>query len=333
MADNEVYDSGDRLLRLIDKQDPIIAAGFTTMVAQVKSQATLKEIADLLERRLVSHALDTVLRAAPKVGEAYIDSFVAAGQNTARFLGQSFETIIMDFDRLNPWAVNVARENQLRLVREFTQGQVRATHEALLDGMQRGLNPRAQARAFRDSIGLTQSQVRAVNNYRAMLTEGDSTALQRALRDKRFDRTVARAIEEGTPLKKAQIDRMVGRYNERMLKYRSEVIGRTESLRAVHQGNDSMYRQAIENGDLDKNNLDQTWESAADRRVRDSHAAMNQQMQPFGEPFLSGLGNQLMYPGDPGAPAEDTVQCRCTLGTRIREVRAPEGMSVEVIGF
>lgn len=331
MAD-DVYDDPKRLRRLIDAQTPVLAAGFRTMVGAIKDQGTLDQIAGMLERRLISEALQFVLKAARKIEPVYLDAFVAAAEDTATFLGQSFKQVIFDFDRLNPWAVQTARENQLRLVREFSASQVRATHEALLDGVQRGLNPREQARAFRDSIGLTQKQVRIINNYRRNLEEGDSRALDRALRDRRFDPTVRRAVDGETTLSRKQIDRMVGRYRERWLKYRSEVIGRTESMRSVHQGNNAMYEQAMAEGSLPSDGVEQSWESALDERVRGSHATMHGQIQPFGTPFISGLGNQLLYPGDPNAPAEDVIQCRCTLGTRITTIEAPAGMSVEILG-
>jgi uncharacterized protein with gpF-like domain len=115
---------------------------------------------------------------------------------------------------------------------------------------------------------------------------------------------------------------MVKRYAERMVKYRAEVIARTEALRSVHQGTEEMYRQAIANGDLTAEALSREWNTAKDERVRESHAPMNGQVQPFGQPFISGAGNSLNYPGDPEAPAEEVIQCRCVVGTRITSLTA-----------
>ena len=158
---------------------------------------------------------------------------------------------MVDFDAINDRAVRLMRENKLRLVREFLDSQRAATQHALVEGVTEGLNPIAQARAFRDSIGLTSRQEAAVGNYRRLLQTGDRDALVRALRDRRYDPTVRRAIASDRPLTTSQIDRMVARYRERYIKYRSEVIARTESLKIVHQGNDEMYHQAVESGKLD----------------------------------------------------------------------------------
>lgn len=109
---------------------------------------------------------------------------------------------------------------------------------------------------------------------------------------------------------------MVGRYRERYIKYRAEVIGRTEALRAVHQGTQEMYRQAVEQGAMSSTEYKHKWVSARDKRVRDSHRHLNGLVRMEGETF-PGNDGALKYPGDPDAPASETVQCRCCLSTRL----------------
>ena len=110
---------------------------------------------------------------------------------------------------------------------------------------------------------------------------------------------------------------MVGRYRERYLRFRAETIARTEALRAVHQSSEEAYRQAVDQGQLDPGALVRTWITAADERVRGSHRAMMGQQRGFDETFTSGVGNRLRFPGDPNAPASETVRCRCVLTTRL----------------
>ena len=195
---------------------------------------------------------------------------------------------------------------RLRFIREFTDSQRDATRVALVDGIERGLNPIEQARNFRSSVGLTARQQEAVINYRRLLGragEGDSEALTRQLRDRRFDPTVRRAVAGREPLSQAQIDRMVERYRERYIKYRAEVIGRTEALRAVHAGNDEGYRQAIDGGAIDLDEIQRTWVTARDERVRETHRDAGGQVRGIDEPFIVG-GAQLRYPGDSQGPAQ-----------------------------
>ena len=72
-----------------------------------------------------------------------------------------------------------------------------------------------------------------------------------------------------------------------------------------------MYQQAIDDGTLQSTQIVRTWITAKDERVRSSHAVLNGQRRNYGEPW-----GVLRYPGDPSAPAAETVQCRCVLTTR-----------------
>lgn len=313
-------DPAVRIERLLAQAEPRLRAAFLRMVSAIKSQYTLSEIATFVEAGSLAQALDTALRSVSILGEAYVDEFITAAREAASYLGRSVADIQIVFDQTNTRAVEAMRRNQLRLVRGFTEQQRETVRQILFDGVQRGLNPREIARQFRDSIGLTPNQMRAVENYRRALSELSPDALRRALRDKRFDRTVLNAIDRGQSLTAAQIDKMVGRYHEKMLAHRAEVIARTESLRAVNQGTEALFQQGIDEGTLQADNMERIWNTASDDRVRDSHEPMNGQSQPFGVAFQSGAGNALMYPGDPDAPAEETIQCRCVVATRIKSL-------------
>jgi hypothetical protein len=293
-------------------------ARFLAVVNTIRDQMTLTRIEELLALGQIEEAIVLSETAALQLGRLWGDTFVLAADETARLI-QNALNITVNYNGINQRAVNEIQKNTLRLIRQFTQRQRDATREALRDGIRRGLNPRNMAREFRGSIGLTDRQVRAVNNYRRMLEELDATALRRKLRDARFDRTFSRAIKEGKGLSPEQIDRMVGRYRDRYIKYRSEVIARTESLRAVHAGTDEMYQQAFDSGTLRPDALTRTWDTSKDNRVRASHRVMDRQQQQVGQPFITGLGNSMRYPGDPEAPPADSVQDRCAVTTRYKE--------------
>ena len=201
------------------------------------------------------------------------------------------------------------------------------------------MTPREMARAFRDSIGLTQTQEQWVENYRRNLSDLDRRALDRTLRDGRFDRTVRRAIDTGKPLSTDKIDKLVARYRERMVAYRAEVIARTEALKSAHMGVREMYGQAIELGELDPRLLRSIWNTAGDEMVRDfgngaatSHRTMHNQERLWGEPHTSGAGNMAFDPGTFGV-AEDDIQCRCVRSTRILSPQEAglAGLGVQII--
>ena len=320
VAKQETRDTEDRLLRLVsDAEASLRIAAIKAILAARDAPRTLEELSVLLEQGRIEEAIEAAgLAGAILIADAYATAYTLSGQRSAKYLEDVLEVVI-GFDRVHWRAVNHLQAERLRFIQEFTAGQRDATRIALVDGIERGLNPTAQARNFRASVGLTARQQEAVNNYRRLLVragEGDSEALTRQLRDRRFDPTVRRAIAAREPLSQAQIDRMVKRYRERYIKYRAEVIGRTEALRVVHAGNDEAYRQAIDRGAIDRAEIQRTWVTARDERVRPTHHAAAGQVRGIDEPFVVG-GAQLRYPGDSRAPARETVNCRCSLATRL----------------
>lgn len=310
------FDSRRLLENLIARAEPRIRRRFGEIILRLQRENSLPELARLIETGRIDDALALLGSAANQLAVTVQAVWIGAGSEVAEAMSKALG-IQVSFDVTNFAAVNAMQENKLALVREFTAQQRAATREALLDGIQRGLNPREQARAFRESIGLTARQQRAVNNYRRLLEENSAEALTRRLRDARFDRSLQSAIANERPLSRAQIDKMVERYRERYLKYRSEVIARTEALRSVHEGAEESFRQALSEGHFRADEVRRIWNTAKDERVRSTHATMHRQEQAVGVPFISGAGAALRYPGDVGAPPEETIQCRCVVATRV----------------
>lgn len=256
------------------------------------------------------------------IASATTATFIAGGEQAADFINEGVPRVVVRFDVTNDFAVRQMRQNDLRLVREFTNEQAQAASQALNRSVNEGRNPREAARIFRGSIGLTSRQELAVANYRRALETGDRDALRRALRDRRFDRTVLRSIETGRPLSAEQVDRFTERYRQRWIRFRSETIARTEALRAANGGSFRMYQQAVQEGVIDPLAIRRRWIPTRDNRLRDSHAAvprLNPDGVGYDQPFVTGNGNFLLHPGDPNAPASDTVNCRCAVTVRLED--------------
>jgi hypothetical protein len=47
--------------------------------------------------------------------------------------------------------------------------------------------------------------------------------------------------------------------------------------------------------------------------VRDSHAAVDEETTDNPIPAMQEFSNGLMFPNDPSGPAEEVIQCRCSL--------------------
>lgn len=318
-----IDDSAQRLEDLLDREEPRIARIFYLAIEELKGEVDLDEIADLLEAGRTDEALERLVYVAQSLGTASNVTFVTAGQSAAEFLAHSGVARIV-FDQVNSSAVAAMQASRLELISEFTDEQRRATSIALISGIEAGLGPREQARQFRDSIGLTERQWAAVETYRRSLesigTDEQQTiaALTHATRDRRGDAQIRRAVRENQPLPPDKIEWLVQRKIAMAIRKRSEVIGRTEAMRAVNQGNEEMYRQAIAAGLIDADKLRRTWVTRLDGRERETHHLLNGQVRRWGEVWITRNG-QLRFPGDPEAPAEEVIQCRCVLATRIQQ--------------
>ena len=208
-------------------------------------------------------------------------------------------------------AARIMGDAELEFIKDFTDDQRELVRSVLANALDRGLSPTAAARAFRDSIGLTANQAAIVSGYRALLERGSSEALNRELRDARFDRTVTGAIERGDVLTSTQIDRMVSAYSDNMLANRADTIAITESHAAVSQGRRQALGDLMDEFDIGEGNLIRTWNTTKDGRQRDTHDEMDgQQVRGF-ELYLSPSGARLRFPGDPEAPPEEIIRCRC----------------------
>lgn len=88
--------------------------------------------------------------------------------------------------------------------------------------------------------------------------------------------------------------------------FRSKRIAQTEVIGAANDGTLASYKEA---GVTKKE-----WLTARDEVVRDSHHIDGQVVESE-ESFTTGIGSKLQYPGDrsSGAPAEDIINCRCTV--------------------
>lgn len=317
-----IDDPSSRIEALLDEHDPRIASVFRTAIAALKDEVDLDELEELIRQGRLDEAIDRLRYAAEETAQAANFAFIDSGQTGAEFLrGAGVGRIVFDAVNLN--AVAAMQAARLEMIREFTDEQRKATSAALIAGVEAGINPKAQARNFRDSIGLTATQWSHVASYRAALervgtgAQGQRDALARELRDKRGDRSILAALRRKQPIPAEKIDWLVQRYADKYVKFRAEVIGRTEALRSVHQGNEELYRQAIANGVIEEREIERSWRTRLDGRERKTHRILNGVKRGWNEPWQT-VNGLIRYPGDPEAPAIETIQCRCALQTRIR---------------
>ena len=313
----EITYSEERMIALLDNAEGrfLLAASRAITAMEEGPALSRASVERLIEQGRVEEASEEAGRiGAVGIFAAYAAIFTANGLDTIRHTETALNVTI-GFDVSNWRAVQHLRETRFRLISDITAEQRDAIQQALVEGTARGLNPRQQAVNVRLAIGLTGPQEIAARNYRISLERGSADALDRELRDRRFDPRVRRAVA-GDPLTRQQIDRMVERYRDRQLRHRARVIAGTEALRAVHAGAHEAYQQAIESGNFSADEVVRTWGTAGDELVRPTHVAANGQRRGLDEPFVVG-GARLRYPGDERGPGRETIKCRCVLSVRV----------------
>lgn len=313
-------------LRAAEFMDPKIARAFIAAIEAIRVRIPAETIARMIERRdftSLENAFSTL--SASDEWEQYADAIKQAvlegvratsdTQGVVNGAQDDFEIRVGLNPRLEQFAVTMT-STRIREIDQTTRDTIR---QVIQSGTTAGDDPFAIARRIMGSIGLTQRQEAAVNNYERMLRALDPEALDRKLRDRRSDPTVSRAINNDKPLTDAQIRSLVDRYRDRYIKYRANVIGRTESIRAVQGAQWELFQDMINKGQIDARQVRRTWIHTGDGKVRNAHIQIPQ-MNPRGvgqaESFSSPLG-PILYPGDPSATAANTIQCRCAVFARI----------------
>lgn len=306
---------------LIARLEPTLRRAFENSLNDWRNNIDLDAVADALRR----NDIDAAVRAA-NIQPAALNGFLTAREAAFEAAG----TAELSSLRLNIIfnARHLRGEAQLsqygaqfvQAVSDDTKAMLRTS---LTDSLSRGQGAKAAARSIRGMIGLTDTQAQWAINLRRKLIDDPKSLLSEfaadgyKLRDKRLDGIVRRAVKDGKPIAAGDIDKIVTAYQNRAIRWRSENIARTETLRAVQAGNFEAYQQAVESGKIVAQNVRKVWNSAHDKRVRHTHRELDGESVGLNERFVSSSGARLLYPLDAAAPLAETVNCRCNLTYRI----------------
>ena len=249
------------LERLLATQETAVRRAFQVFLADARADWVIAEVRGLIERGQLNDALNVANTFVARLGDVFPRVFIAAGYESMAHLAEQFgqSRVAVSFDPTYPRAAALMRNNKLQFVTGFTNQQRQASQAALVSALDKGQGSLAAARAIRDSIGLTSYQWNAVQNYRRAVEAGSAAALIRELRDRRYDGTLQRAIDDGDLLNNTQIDRMVGRYTSNMLAMRAESIARTETQRVLNQARQEAVQQSMEQTGIDPVKVTRTW--------------------------------------------------------------------------
>ena len=347
------------ILRMLDKLERLFGVSFRNEAAKIRTAASIHRTWTAVEARDLEAAIAAAgVRAGSwsAMTETLRQAYFTAGVFTllkdvpARFGAQ--------FNISNPRAETWLRTQSSRLVTLITREQREAVRIVMQAGMAAGRAPRSVAldivgriskqtgRRSGGVIGLNGPQASAVKDMRAALSNPRGVGIVRfdqlgdpvksfwigrdgnlkssyARRDRRFDPMVRRAIESGTPLDEATINRLVGRYEDRLLDLRGQTVGRTEALASLNEASDEALRQAVDEGLAPPDAVKRIWDATGDLRTRPDHVAADGQPRGLSEPFIVG-GMSMMHPGDPAGGAANVINCRCIVRHEIDFVKVEQ---------
>lgn len=210
--------------------------------------------------------------------------------------------LVIGFDVLSPTMIEAVRTLETRVITTLDVALVDTVKAFVENGIREGVNPRTVARSLRSVIGLAPNQELAVRNYEKALRGENPNAspTDYQLRDRRFDRTVAKGN-----LTDAQVEKMVAAYRKRMLAFNAETNARTAALDAQKLAQRLSVEDAIAKGILSRDRMRKTWVGVLDDRERETHVQMEGVTVGFDEPFVLPDGQTQMIPGD------TEFNCRC----------------------
>lgn len=317
MQQRKLYES------LVERFGTGIADAFLQAVQNHAASVSITALTDAIERGDI-RALEMLLRfdqgALFPLTEAIRTAYVGGGLSAATALGARFA-----FDGRNYRAEAWLRDNGGALIEGIQADTLQMVRQVMDNRLVTGESGEKTARAIVGTfnratgrreggfLGLNSQQTDWVINARADLANLDERYFTRTMRDRRYDNLVRKAIDDGKPLAQADIDKITGRYKDRLLKYRGDTIARTEAHKATSAGTYEGMRQAQEQG----LNITIRWIHGFSKEPRLGHlSAAQAPSRPLGQPFQLENGTAL-YPHDPALPASEVVGCKCSAYFRV----------------
>ncbi|KQY20233.1 hypothetical protein [Rhizobium sp. Root483D2] len=323
---------------LLAQYEPKVAAAFREAIEAIKSSIVLKTIVERLERGDIAGAVAAVQfepEAFAALEMSLREAFNAGGvgmvQGLPSLVGPEGLRVLFQFGVRNLEAERLIREQSSTLVTNIMADQRDALRLAFETGLAAGRNPTATAldvigrvsrvtgRREGGTIGLTTPQVEFIygaKGARANLLSGEPELMRKYLnlktRDRRFDRSVLKAIREERPVDTAIVSKIVSRLSDKNLQLRGETIGLEETRTALFSVRDNAIRQQVEAGKITAQEVTKKWKHSCSEHPRMQHVQMaTQNAVPLDMPFVAPDGTMLMYPHDPKAPARHRIGCKC----------------------
>ena len=249
------------------------------IVAEIRAlqgDVSLKEIAEAIGVASPDEVLELLnAQGTAGIGTSLEPKIVEGAATGAKLASKELgQVVVLDMRRphFNRWL----KDHMGEMIKQTTGTSIDALNVTLRDGIKRGRHPMNLARDLKGSIGLTEPHAKAVARRRAQL------------------------LADGMP--EAQVDKVIARYREKLLRYRARNIARTEAHTAINRGRKGLWDQLTDDDAWpgDKPPL-QSWLTSLDEMVCPICRPLNGQRRPLG-------GSWGPVEAPPRHPS-----CRCTV--------------------
>lgn len=286
----------DWLLAIADRLKPKIRATFLAAVeaarkeipmAQIEALAAQGRYQEILAILRTEQRMDDLLKGSfvNAISQAMVAAGTSAGPRIPRAMLRS-PTVTVEleglFNLVNPRVTRFLNNYAAGLVTNISHETGRTISSLLGRANEEGLTPKAVARQLRDVVGLRPDQEASLASYRQRL-------------------------EMSGTLKPDQLTKAVERYAARLLRERTELIARTESMRAANAGQQLAWDEAASR-QLLAPDTKRRWLVTKDDRLCPFCAAipaLNPDGVGFSEAFQTKSGQVLAPPLHPN--------CRCAM--------------------
>lgn len=261
------------------------------------------------------------------IDEGYFTPYVIAATLIYMRYGRAFGPTLAPGFRFNPVATNAGQN----IIAENVGRMTEETRQMARGMIAQGLGRRETARRIRSVVGLSTPQAGFVENMRSRLESGDPAELRKILgpkneygrytggmtqRDKRYDATIRKAIETGSPIPAAKIDQMTEAYARKLQKKRAEDNAAAEADQYAETAKYEAARQAVEK---DGGEVIKTWRhSSIYLNARPDHVGMSGvSVRGMNTAFIMFDGVAMQHAHDPAGGARHNANCRCRTTYRI----------------
>lgn len=225
-----------------------------TALEQAILRGDLEEIRHVLigDEPLLSGVAGPLARAGVEVGRLNALSLMPS---ELRRLAEGVTDRAGISERAGRWASDRAGE----LIANVDEAARKTIREAVARGVAQDEDPRTIARDIRRVIGLTDQQAT------------------------RIDRARRKMIADGVPV--ARANRIAARRANVEIGRRAELIARTETMRAVHEGRRELWRELEEAGEVKAERVTRTWVRQSGSALQDICARLNGTTKMLTEEF------------------------------------------------